>query len=85
MIGIGSYSGQSKVFDQARKRAFESLVARRFLGRVFRLPSGEDGGLRSVMDVRLVADLPVLVAWPVVPSQCEPRPPWREIMGSGAG
>ena len=31
------------------------------------------------MDVRLVADLPVLVAWPVVPSQCEPRPPWREI------
>ena len=26
MIGIGSYSGQSKVFDQARKRAFESLV-----------------------------------------------------------
>ena len=39
MIGIGSYSGQSKVFDQARKRALESLVARRFLGRGGFLPA----------------------------------------------
>ena len=68
-------------FDRVQHRAHPSRVfsLRRFLGCVFRLPSGEDGGLRSLMDVRLVADLPVLVAWPVVPSQCEPRPPRREI------
>lgn len=79
MIGASSYTGQSKVLDQARKRAIERLVARRLLGRVLQLPPGEDGRLRSAMDVRLVADLPVVVARPVVPGEGGPRGPKRKM------
>ena len=71
-IGFGAYSGQSKVFDQARQRTLEGLVARRFVGRVLGLSPGEDGGLRSAVNVRLVADVPVLVVRPVVPGQRAP-------------
>lgn len=79
MIGAGSYTGQSKTLDQARKRTAERLVARRLLGRVLRLSPGEDGGRSSAMDVRLVADFPVLVARPVVPGPNDPQCPGRKM------
>ena len=79
VIGFGAYSRQTKVLDQTRKGALESLVARGFLGRMLGLLPIGDSCLRCPMNVRLVSDISVLVIRPVVPGECEPNSTRCEI------
>ena len=74
MIGLGEYTREAKVFDQTRKGTLARLVPRGFFGRVLWPPADSDGGLRGAMNVRLVTDGSMLVAWPIVPGEREPWP-----------